>query len=131
MSTRAKTRRTTATRRPKTLRGAVKKAAVAQKESVVNANARIVDGMKDIVLAQVGVYAEIYDELNSRLTKIRNETPKQWQRLVRRGARVQRDVEQAQADLRENLERVRTDLQRKLDRVQRELRKRVEKVSES
>lgn len=128
MSTKAKTKRGTTRRRPTTLRGAVKKAAATQRESVEQANARIVDAIRDIVHAQVGVYAEIYDQVNARVTKVRTETPKHWQRFVRRGEKVQRDVEKAQTELMQNLEQARTDLQRKLTRAQRELRSRVEKL---
>ncbi len=128
MATRAKAKRGTSRQRPVDLRRAVKKAAAAQRESIEQANTRVVDAMKDIVHAQVGVYAEIYDEVSARLTRVKNETPKHWRRFVRRGEQVQKDVQAAQSDLMQSLERARTDLQRKLTRVQRELRSRVDKL---
>ena len=128
MATKAKAKQGTARRRPASLSRTVKKAAAAQRESVEQANVRIVNAMKDIVHAQLGAYGEIYDEVNARLTKVKSETPKHWRRLVRRGEQVQQDVQKAQMDLKQNLEKARTDLQRRLNRVQRDLRNRVEKL---
>jgi FtsZ-binding cell division protein ZapB len=110
------------------VRRTVQKTAAAQKSTVAKANAKVVDAMKDIVLAQMGLYGEIYDELNARLVNARTETPKQWRRLVRRGERVQHDLEKAQDQMRQNLEKTRADLQKQFDKVQRDLRSQLEKI---
>lgn len=127
MSTRAKTTRRTP-RTPPTLRSSARKVVRAQKQSIEKANARILDGMKDIVHAQMGVYGEIYDELNARVEKVKVESPKQWNKFVRRGEKVQKDLEAAREGVRLSLEKARSDLQRRLDRVQMRLRRKVEKI---
>ena len=126
MGTRA--RKTPAKKARKSRRSTVRKTAATQKATIAKANTKVVDAMKDIVLAQMGLYGEIYDEVNSRLVKARTETPKQWSRLVRRGERVQRDLEKAQEQMRQNLEKARTDLQQQFEKVQRDLRDQLEKI---
>jgi hypothetical protein len=102
--------------------------AKAQKQSIERANARILDGIKDIVHAQLGVYGAIYDELNARVAKVKVESPKQWHRFVNRGEKVRNDLERAREGVRLDLEKVRSDLQRRFDRAQLGLRRKVEKI---
>jgi len=98
------------------------------RETLDKASDEIVDAMKDIVHAQLGVYGEIYDELNSRMDKVRSDAPKQWKSLVKRGEQVQKDLEKARKDLRKNLEKTRADLKKNLEKAQKDLRKKVDKI---
>lgn len=131
MSTRAKARTGAAAKRASKARGGARKAAPTRMESAEMASAKIVDTMKDLVHAQLGAYGEIYDELNARITKAKTETPARYRRLVRRGERVQKDLQKAQADLKKNLEKARSDLKTKLDRMQDNLRRKVESIQGS
>src|SRR6476659_3853147 len=79
-------------------------------------SAEILDRMREIVYAQLGAYGEIYDELNARLSEVREKTPARWKRLVARGERVERDLDKARADLQKNLQRAQTDLRSNLER---------------
>lgn len=130
MASKAKAKQGKARRRPAGSRRTVAQAAATRRETVEQANTRVVEAIKNIVNAQFGVYAEIYDEVSARLTKVRSETPRHWKRLVRRGEQVQKEVKTAQADLKKSLERALADLQRKLARVQEDLRKRMEKLAQ-
>ena len=98
------------------------------RETLDKASDEIVDAMKDIVHAQLGVYGEIYDELNSRMDKVRSDAPKHWKNLVKRGEQVQKDLEKARKDLRKNLEKTRADLKKNLEKAQKDLRKKVDKI---
>ena len=55
--------------------------------------------VKEVVFAQLGVYGRIYDEVNDRVTKARKDAPKQWNELVKRGERVQKDFSKARKDI--------------------------------
>jgi hypothetical protein len=91
-------------------------------------SAEILDRMREIVYAQLGAYGEIYDELNARLTEVRENTPARWKKLVARGQRVERDLDKARADLQKNLQRAQSDLRSNLERVQNQLRRKVAKL---
>lgn len=128
MATRAKTKRGAAPKRPPSLGGAVRKAARQQRKTVEEANERVLNGMKELVAAQLGLYGEIYDEIDGRLAKLRAGTPKRWQKLVTRGEKMQRDIQKAREELLQNLEKSRWDLQKRLDRAQADLRSRLGKL---
>jgi hypothetical protein len=129
MATKAKAKRKTASSRRKTARKTATASAASRERAVQKASARALDAMKELVYAQAGIYGEIYDELNARVSKAKTETPKHWRRLVRRGEQVQKDLEKAQSDLKVNLEKARSDLQKRLKRAQSELRDKVRKVA--
>ena len=55
--------------------------------------------MKEVAYAQLGFAGKVFDGVNERVTKARQDAPKQWGKLVKRGEQVQRDLEKAQKDL--------------------------------
>ena len=126
MATRAKATRAKAAPRSRAQRGTAKGKANEHRRTVEDSNARVINGMKELVYAQIGLYGQIYDELDARLAKLRADTPKRWQKLVTRGEKMQRDVEKAQAELVKSLEKSRGDLQKRLDRTQARLRRKLE-----
>jgi len=75
-ATRKTTARKTAAKRP----AARKRAAPKSKVSGT---------MKEVMYAQLGVYGKLYDEVNTRVSRVRKDAPKQWNELVKRGERVQ------------------------------------------
>ena len=65
---------------------------------------RVQDTMKEVAYVQLGIAGRMYDEINARATKARKDAPKQWVSLVKRGERVQRDLEKAGKGLRSDLQ---------------------------
>ena len=52
---------------------------------------------------QLGICGKVYDEVNTRVTKARKQAPKRWSDLVKRGERVQQDLDKVQKDLTKDL----------------------------
>ncbi len=103
----------------------------AAKETVTfeKATEEIVDAMKDIVKAELGVYGTISDEVSERIEKARKETPKKWRKLVRRGEKVQKDLEKARSDLKKNLEKAQKDLKKDIEKAQKDIKKKVKEIT--
>ena len=101
------------------------------KGKVDKASSEILDKMKTLVRAQLGLFGEISDELNTRMDKLRTEAPAQWKSLVKRGQQLQKEIDKAQGDLRKNLEKTQSDLKKNLDKAQKTLRSKVEKLRPS
>ena len=57
------------------------------------------DLAKEVVAANLGVYGKIYDEVSARIESGREEAPKQWDELVKRGRQLQSDMEKSQEEL--------------------------------
>ena len=94
--------------------------------------------MKEVAFVQLGICGKVYDEVNTRMSKARKDAPKQWSELVKRGERVQRDLEQAQKDLSKDLKKrvgkidVRSDLEGRVAKVRKvvnKLKNRVRKAA--
>jgi hypothetical protein len=130
MAARKKTRRGSGAKNKTASRRAQRssRGAATRKLRLDPSSAEILDRMREIVYAQLGAYGEIYDELNARLTEVRENTPARWKKLVARGQRVERDLDKARADLQKNLQRAQSDLRSNLERVQNQLRKKVAKL---
>jgi hypothetical protein len=130
MAARKKTRRGSGAKKKAASRRAPRsgRGAATRKLRLDPSSAEILDRMREIVYAQLGAYGEIYDELNARLTEVRENTPARWKKLVARGQRVERDLDKARADLQKNLQRAQSDLRSNLERVQEQLRKKVAKL---
>ena len=65
---------------------------------------RVQDTMKEVAYVQLGIAGRVYDEFTARATKARKDAPKQWVALVKRGERVQKDLEKAGKELRSDLQ---------------------------
>lgn len=95
------------------------------------------DTAKEVAYAQLGVYGRVYDEVNDRVSQARKDAPKRWDALVKRGEKVQRDIEKAQKDLRSDIEKrqkeLRDDLKERFGDIdlKGDLEARVEKVREA
>lgn len=61
------------------------------------------EAAKEVAFVQLGICGKVYDEVNSRVSKARKDAPKKWSELVRRGERVQRELDKAQKDLAKDL----------------------------
>lgn len=123
------TRKTGTTRRRATpAKAGAASASHRAKPKLDKASQEVLDKMKEIVYAQLGVYGEIYDELNSRMTKVRSESPARWKRLVKRGEQVEKDLAKAREQLRRDLQKAQTDLRKNLERAQKQLRSKVAKI---
>ncbi len=58
---------------------------------------------KEVAYVQLGICGKVYDEVNTRVTKARKVAPKKWSDLVKRGERVQQDLDKVQKDLTKDL----------------------------
>lgn len=132
MNARATTKkRTTARKKPAASAGTRTGRKKVGLESIEKAGTEILDRMKDIVNAQLGLYGEIYDEVNARVAKAKTDAPNEWKNLVRRGEKVEKDLKKAQGDLRKNLEKAQTNLKKDLERARKDLRAKVAKMRQS
>ena len=59
--------------------------------------------VKTVVYAQMGVYGVIYDGVASRIESSRSGIPKQWQTLVKRGEKMQKDFDKSQEELKSKI----------------------------
>ena len=59
--------------------------------------------VKTVVYAQMGVYGVIYDGVASRIENTRAGIPKQWQTLVKRGEKMQKDFDKSQEELKSKI----------------------------
>ena len=77
--------------------------------------------MKSMVYAQLGVYGKVYDGINARVVATRKEAPRQWNALVQRGEKVQKDLEKSGAEIKSDLKtgvtRLKGSYQESLDKV--------------
>lgn len=99
---------------------------------------KVGDTVKEVAFVQLGICGKVYDEVNTRVSKARKDAPKQWSELVKRGERVQKDLEKAQKDLGKDLKKrvgkldVRADLEGRVAKVRKavtKLTKRVKKAA--
>ncbi len=44
--------------------------------------------------ANLGLFGKAYDQIQERVTQLREEAPKQWESIVQRGEQLQQDVSQ-------------------------------------
>jgi chemotaxis protein histidine kinase CheA len=66
---------------------------------------------KEVAFVQLGICGKVYDEFNTRVSKARKDAPKRWSDLVKRGERVQRDLDKAQKDLTKDLRKRVNDME--------------------
>ena len=99
---------------------------------------KVSDTVKEVAFVQLGLCGKVYDEVNTRVSKARKDAPKQWSELVKRGERVQHDLEKAQKDLRKDLKKrvgkidVKSDLEGRVAKVRKavnKLKNRVKKAA--
>lgn len=91
-----------AARKPAARRTAARKPAAAKakpRQTLKKAS----EAAKEVAFVQLGICGKVYDEVNSRVSKARKDAPKKWSELVRRGERVQRELDKAQKDLAKDL----------------------------
>lgn len=50
--------------------------------------------LRETVVAGLGVYGKVYDEIQDRVEQLRKDTPKQWDTYVKRGEKLQKDINQ-------------------------------------
>jgi hypothetical protein len=95
---------------------------------------KVAESAKDVAHAQLGLYGKVYDELNLRISQAREDAPRQWNSLIKRGEQVRRDLDKARRDLRKDLKArvesldVSADISQRIDQVRskvEKLRKRV------
>lgn len=82
--------------------------------------------VKTVVYAQLGVYGKIYDEFSSRIESTRTEVPKQWDSLVKRGEKIQKDFDKSQDEIKakikdihikESMEKLKTSTKDSISKV--------------
>jgi hypothetical protein len=89
---------------PKAAKRAYKrKAAAAPKAKPGLALKKASETAKEVAYVQLGICGTVYDELNSRVTRARKQAPKKWSNLVKRGERVQQELDKVQKDLTKDL----------------------------
>lgn len=96
------------------------------KESADKAQALI----KNVVYAQLGVYGKVYDEVSSRFEATVEEAPKQWDALVERGEKVQKDFEKSQSSLKAKIKKIdiKSDIKEGVEKVKEGYKDSLEKV---
>jgi len=90
----------TATRRAYTRR---KPAAAPKAKKPASPLKKASETAKEVAYVQLGICGKVYDEVNTRVTKARKQAPKKWSDLVKRGERVQQDLDKVQKDLAKDL----------------------------
>ena len=127
--------RRTAASRPAAVKRAVRKPAARKQPISID---KVSDTVKEVSFVQLGICGKVYDEVNTRVSKARKDAPKQWSDLVKRGERVQRDLEKAQKDLGKDLKKrvgkidVKGDLEDRVAKVRKavnKLKNRVKKAA--
>jgi len=85
---------------------------------------KVIDGMKKLMLASLGVYGEAFDEIKTRLKKARTEGSSRYDEFVKRGEKLQSDakkkfkeMEFPSEDMKDNLEKMRDSLNDLMDTV--------------
>ncbi len=94
---------------------------------------KVSDLVKSVAYAQLGVYGKLYDEVSSRVEARRKQAPKQWNELIKRGEKVQKDLEKSQADIKERIQSidVKAELKGGVDKVKESYSEGFEKVKDS
>ena len=127
--------RKTAASKPAAVKSAVRKPAARKQPISID---KVSDTVKEVAFVQLGICGKVYDEVNTRVSKARKDAPKQWSELVKRGERVQHDLEKAQKDLRKDLKKrvgnidVKSDLEGRVAKVRKavnKLKNRVKKAA--
>ena len=127
--------RKTAASKPAAVKSAVRKPAARKQPISID---KVSDTVKEVAFVQLGICGKVYDEVNTRVSKARKDAPKQWSELVKRGERVQHDLEKAQKDLRKDLKKrvgkidVKSDLDGRVAKVRKavnKLKNRVKKAA--
>ena len=90
----------TATRRAYTRR---KPAAAPKAKKPASPLKKASEAAKEVAYVQLGICGKVYDEVNTRVTRARKQAPKKWSDLVKRGERVQQDLDKVQKDLTKDL----------------------------
>jgi len=80
-----------------------RKAAAASKAKPAISLKKASEAAKEVAFVQLGICGKVYDEVNTRVTKARKQAPKRWSDLVKRGERVQQDLDKVQKDLTKDL----------------------------
>ncbi len=120
------TRKTAAASKPAAVKPAVRKTAARKQPISID---KVSDTVKEVAFVQLGLCGKVYDEVNTRVSKARKDAPKQWSELVKRGERVQHDLEKAQKDLRKDLKKrvgkidVKGDLEGRVAKVRKAVNK--------
>ena len=118
-----RTRKTTSTRKP---------AAAKTKAKTQSQFESVSETMKKAVYAQLGLIgtfydnvSEIRDNVDQQLVKVRKQAPKQWQGLVKRGERVERDLRNTQDELQKRIEEINLigDFEQNVEKVRESLGK--------
>ncbi|MBK6280596.1 MAG: hypothetical protein IPF57_21885 [Gammaproteobacteria bacterium] len=78
-------------------------ATAASKAKPANPLKKASETAKEVAYVQLGICGKVYDEVNTRVTKARKVAPKKWSDLVKRGERVQQDLDKVQKDLTKDL----------------------------
>lgn len=84
-------------------RAYTRKATAASKAKPAISLKKASETAKEVAYVQLGICGKVYDEVNTRVTKARKVAPKKWSDLVKRGERVQQDLDKAQKDLTKDL----------------------------
>ncbi|MBP6381151.1 MAG: hypothetical protein KBG29_05405 [Pseudomonadales bacterium] len=80
-----------------------RKPAATRKAKPANPLKKASETAKEVAYVQLGICGKVYDEVNTRVSKARKQAPKQWSELVKRGERVQQDLDKVQKDLTKDL----------------------------
>jgi len=90
---------------------------------------KVAETVKEVAYVQLGICGKVYDELNTRVSKARKQAPKQWSDLVKRGERVQQELEKAQKGLGKDLRKrvgkidVKSDLEQRVSTLRKAVTK--------
>ena len=83
-----------------------RKGAAASKAKPAISLKKASEAAKEVAFVQLGICGKVYDEVNTRVTKARKQAPKRWSDLVKRGERVQQDLDKVQKDLRKRVNKL-------------------------
>ena len=96
-------RKSAATKAAAPKRAYKRKATAASKAKPAISLKKASETAKEVAYVQLGICGKVYDEVNTRVTKARKVAPKKWSDLVKRGERVQQDLDKVQKDLTKDL----------------------------
>ena len=80
-----------------------RKPAATRKAKPANPLKKASETAKEVAYVQLGICGKVYDEVNTRVSKARKQAPKQWSEPVKRGERVQQDLDKVKKDLTKDL----------------------------
>ncbi|MGI9287740.1 MAG: hypothetical protein ACR2P1_20315 [Pseudomonadales bacterium] len=64
----------------------------AQQKTLSAAAEDVTNQVQEAATAGLGLYGKVYDEVQDRVAQLRKDAPKQWDTYVKRGEKLQKDI---------------------------------------